>query len=134
MLRQLMIAKKIEQRKTGLTDILAKMQDINVRSTALEKAIEEAKTEEEITVVEGEAETIEKEKGELETEKSKLEGEIAELEGELEELNSKNPSSEARGNENGKINNERGEETYMKRQKFFRRINKRRCRIFCKER
>lgn len=120
MLRQLMLIKKIEQRKTGLTDILAKMQDINVRSTALEKAIEEAETEEEIAVVEGEAETIEKEKEILESEKSKLEGEIAELEGELEGLDSKNPSSEARKNEK-QINerNERGEETYMKRQKFF---------------
>lgn len=118
MLRQLMIAKKIEQRKAGVSDILAKMEKISTRSAELETAIAEANTDEEIKVVEDAAGELEKEKGELETEKSKLEGEIAELEGELEEIRSKEPTKQKRENENQNID-EKGDETFMKRQAFF---------------
>ena len=103
MLRQLMIAKKIEQRKAGVSDILAKMEKLSTRSAELETAIAEANTDEEIKVVEDAAGELEKEKGELETEKSKLEGEIAELEGELEGIRSKELKKQKREKENKRI-------------------------------
>ena len=105
-LKQLMIAKKIEQRKALLNELLEKENELKTRSEELEKAIEEAQTEEEVATVEEEVEKLEEEQKELNEKKSKLEGEIAELEGELEQLNSKEPN-----------NNERGKEAMPKHQK-----------------
>lgn len=96
MLKQLMLAKKIESLRSALNEYLEEEQKLTTRSTELEAAIEEAGTDEEITAVEDEVEKLEKEKTELEEKKSKLEGEIAELEGELEQLNSKKPSNNQR--------------------------------------
>ena len=105
-LKQLMLTKKIEQRKAALNELLEKENELQTRSAELEKAIEEAQTDEEVLTVEQEVEKLEAEQKELSEKKSKLEGEIAELEGELEQLNSKGPK-----------NHERGKETMPKHQK-----------------
>jgi HK97 family phage major capsid protein len=104
-LKQLMLTKKIEQRKAALDELIKKENELKTRSAELEKAIEEAQTEEEVKTVEEEVEKLEAEQKELNEKKSKLEGEIAELEGELEQLNSKEPI----------MNNERGKEDMAKR-------------------
>ena len=91
MLKQLMINKKIEQRKAELEELLKQEQGLKIRSDELEAAIEEAKTDEEMATVEEETTKLEKEQGELKEKKSKLEDEIAELENELEQLKSKEP-------------------------------------------
>lgn len=93
-LKQLMICKKIEQRKTSLSELVTQEETFKTRASELEKAIEEAKTDEEIAAVEEEATKLDTEKAELDEKKSILEGEIAELEGELEELNSKEPKND----------------------------------------
>lgn len=96
MLRQLMIAKQIEQRKNALAE-LAKQEDaFKVRSEELEAAIEEAQTDEEITAVTEEVAKLEAEQAELKEKKTKLEEEIAELEGELDELKAKEPDNTER--------------------------------------
>lgn len=100
-LKQLMLAKKIEQRKALLNELLEKENELKTRSEELEKAIEEAQTEEEVATVEEEVEKLEAEQKELSEKKSKLEGEIAELESELEQLNSKAPSNQTRNIEKG---------------------------------
>lgn len=97
MLKQLMLAKKIEQAREILNGYVEEEKNIQTRSEELELAIDEAKTDEEIAAVEEEVKKLEEDKTELLEKKSKLEGEIAELEGELEELKAKEP-----------INNERG--------------------------
>ena len=56
------------------------------RSQDAEKALEEAKTEEDIKTVEAEITEIEKETGEIEIEKKTIEAEITELETELDEV------------------------------------------------
>lgn len=99
MLKQLMIAKKIEQARAILNGYLEEEEKLVTRSEELEQSIEEAETDEEIEVVEGEIEKLEKEKTELEEKKTKLEGEIAELESELDRLNSKEPKSNKRSGE-----------------------------------
>lgn len=99
-LKQLMLTKKIEQRKATLNELLEKENELKTRSEQLEQAIEEAQTDEEVQAVEEEVEKLENDKKELEEKKSKLEGEIAELEGELEQLNSKTPANETRGKSN----------------------------------
>ena len=100
MLRQLMIAKQIEQRKNALAELAKQEESFKVRSQELEAAIEEAQTDEEITAVTEEVEKLEAEQAELKEKKSKLEDEIAELEGELEEIKSKEPLNNVRGKEN----------------------------------
>lgn len=93
MLKQLMLSKKIEQRKASLSDLVTQEEDIKKRSSDLESAIDEARTDEEIAAVEGEIEKLDAEKAALDDKKSKLEGEIAELEGELEQFNSNEPKN-----------------------------------------
>jgi len=96
MLRQLMLSKKIEQRKASLQELIDQEEKLKTREAELEQALDEAETDEEVNAVEEEVIKLEKEKKELDEEKSKLEGEIAELENELEELNSKEPKNDKR--------------------------------------
>ncbi|MDM8151641.1 phage major capsid protein [Priestia megaterium] len=100
-LRQIMLAKKIEQRKSSLADLLLQEEDFTTRSKELEKAIEEAATDEEIQTVEESITELDAEKEEHEQKKTKLEGEIEELEGELEQLNSKEPQTQKRTSAKG---------------------------------
>lgn len=95
-LKQLMISKKIEQRKANLLEVVAQQEKINTRTSELENLINEAKTDDEVSTVESEVIKLDAEKEELEGLKNSLEEEIAGLEGELEQLNSKIPSNEKR--------------------------------------
>lgn len=95
-LKQLMLAKKIAQRKSLLEQLTTQEESFVTRSAELEKAIEEANEDEEVQTVESEIEKLEDEKAEHDAKKSKLEGEIAELEGELEELNQQAPDNTQR--------------------------------------
>lgn len=99
-LKQLMVSKKLEQRKTELAALAEQEEKLQARSAELETAIEEAKTDEEIAVVEEEANKLEGEVKELDEKKSKLEGEITALEKELDELKSKEPKNNERGKDN----------------------------------
>lgn len=100
MLKQLMLAKKIEQAREILNGYVEEEENLQTRSEELELAIDEAKTDEEIAAVEEEVKKLEEDKTELLEKKSKLEGEIAELEGELEELKAKEPNNDKRGENN----------------------------------
>lgn len=100
MLKQLMLSKKIEQRKAELAELLEQEKGLQKRSEELEAAIEEAQTDEELAVVEENINKLEEEKQHLAEQKSKLESEIAELENELEELNSKKPKNDKRDSKN----------------------------------
>lgn len=123
-IKQLMISKKIEQRKAILTDLTTQAEGLTTRSAELEKALEEAKTDDEIAVVEEEVNKLDTEQTELDEKKGKLEGEIAGLEGELEKLNANEPKNdptpapvEPIGSERNKII--KGDERTMTRGKFF---------------
>ncbi len=93
MLKQLMISKKIEQRKAALAELEEQERGLETRAEQIEAALAEAQTDEEIAAVEEEIGKIEAEKEELKQKKASLEAEIAELEGELEQLNSKEPKN-----------------------------------------
>lgn len=92
-LKQLMIRKKIEQKRASLTELLTQEEGLTTRSAELEVSIEEAKTDEEIAAVEEEIGKLDTDKADLEEKKGKLEGEITALEGELEKLNSNEPKN-----------------------------------------
>lgn len=98
MLKQLMISKKIEQRKAALAELEEREKELKTRAEQVEEALAEAQTDEEIGAVEEEVSKIEAEKEEFKQKKANLEAEIAELESELEQLNSKAPKN----NEGGK--------------------------------
>ncbi|MDF2717198.1 MAG: hypothetical protein K0R28_4123 [Paenibacillus sp.] len=93
MLRQIMLAKKIEQRKSALAEFLEQERGLTTRSEELAAAIEEANTDEEIAAVEEEIGKLDADKTALAEKKTKLEGELTQLEGELEQLNSKTPDN-----------------------------------------
>jgi HK97 family phage major capsid protein len=86
MLKQLKIAKAIEIKREKLKEIDTKAAAILQRSKDAEKALTEAKTEEDIKTVEAEITEIEKEQGEVEIEKKTIEAEITDLETELEDV------------------------------------------------
>ncbi|AOK91952.1 capsid protein [Paenibacillus polymyxa] len=92
-LRQIMLAKKIQQRKAALEELLGQERSLQTRSDELESAIEEAATDEEIAAVEESVTELEQEKTGITEQKGVLEGEIAALEGELEQLNSQAPDN-----------------------------------------
>ncbi len=117
MLKQLMISKKIEQRKAELAELLEQEKGLQKRSEELEAAIEEAQTDEELAVVEENINKLEEEKQHLAEQKSKLENEIAELEKELEQLNNKAPQNMP--TERSVKKNNEGGDLRMRKSKFF---------------
>lgn len=83
-LRQIMLSRKIEQKKNELAALREKDADFQTREDALTQAIEEAQTEEEQKTVEEEVEKFDTEKTAHDESKEKLEVEIGDLEAELE--------------------------------------------------
>lgn len=120
MLKQLMLGKKIEQRKAALAELLLQEEAFATRSAELEAAIDEATTDEEIAVVEENIGKLDTEKTELDEKKSKLEGEIADLEGELEQLNSKEPKNNDTDTERSKPQSQGGEIRMKVNKGFFK--------------
>lgn len=118
-LKQLMLRKKIEQRKAALDELLKKDDELATRSSELEQSIAEAESDEEVSTVEGEIEKLETEKSEHAEKKTKLEGEIVELEGELEQLNSKAPVNTPKSIDEGQERTQTLGGGSMKRFKFF---------------
>lgn len=95
-LRQIMLGRKIEQKRSELEALRAKDADFEKREAELEQAIEEAKTEEEQAAVEEEVTKFDTEKAAHEEAKTNLETEIGGLEAELEEAESEPPAPDAR--------------------------------------
>lgn len=83
-LKQIMLSRKIEQKKQELAALREKDADFQTREDALTQAIEEAQTEEEQKTVEEEVEKFDTEKTAHDESKEKLEVEIGDLEAELE--------------------------------------------------
>lgn len=85
-LRVLMQKKRLDEKKKELEEIRTQLADFSVRETELEKAIEEALTEEEKSVVEEEVEKFENEKAEAEEKEKTLASEVDDLEKGLVEM------------------------------------------------
>lgn len=85
-LRVLMTKKKLDTAKKSLEDLRSQREDLEKRELGIEKAIEEALTEEEKKVVEEEIDKHEAEKAELDEQEKALSDEVTELEQELANL------------------------------------------------
>ena len=101
-LRQIMLSRKIEQKKNELAALREKDADFQIRESELEKAIEEAQSEEEQKVVEDEVEKFDSDKNAHDEAKTKLETEIGDLEAELEASEVDPPVSDQRTNKSDK--------------------------------
>ncbi|HAN09368.1 MAG TPA: phage major capsid protein [Clostridiales bacterium] len=138
MLKQLMLNKKIQQRKSILGGLIEKENEFKVRNQELSTSIDEAKTDEEITVIEEEITKLETEKTENEEKKTALEREIAGLEDELNEIITKGPeknktseNSEERKKSNIDRGNTRMRENKLNaRELVIERLNKEDVRSF----
>lgn len=120
-LRALVLGKKIQTKRTELEKLEAVKAELDTRSEELEKAIEEAETEEDQKLVEEEAEKLEKEIAENNEAKTSLEKEIGDLEKELAEEERKQNTPA----ENEKPENEREENKEMNvREKAFSPIDR----------
>lgn len=95
-LRQIMLGRKIEQKKSELEALRAKDADFEKREAELEQAIEEANTEEEQAAVEEEVTKFDTEKAAHEEAKTNLETEIGGLEAELEAAEAEPPAPDTR--------------------------------------
>ena len=95
-LRQIMLSRKIEQKRNELESLRAKDAEFDKREAELEQAIEEAKTEEEQAAVEEEVTKFDAEKAAHEEAKTNLETEIGGLEAELEASEADPPAPETR--------------------------------------
>lgn len=106
-LKQIMLSRKIEQKKNELEALRAKDADFEKREAELEQAIEEAKTEEEQTAVEEEVNAFDSEKTAHEESKTNLETEIDGLEAELEAYEVDPPAPERHDNKEKKVRTSR---------------------------
>lgn len=88
-LKQLILARKIEERSTELSNLLNQRSALEKREAELEAALEEAKTEEEVETVSQSAEELEKEIKELNEKIEKIQSELTAKKEELEKINEK---------------------------------------------
>ncbi|RBP89392.1 HK97 family phage major capsid protein [Cytobacillus firmus] len=96
-LKQLLLNKKIEQRKASLAEMLKNNEEYEKRSAELAAALEEASNEEETQIVEDEIDKLEAEFDGVSEKKLSLEEEIRSLEEELSKLNeTPKPNNESR--------------------------------------
>lgn len=101
-LKQIMLRKQIERKKTELEGLREKDADFQTREEELEKAIDEAQTDEEQKTVEDEVEKFDGEKTAHDEAKATLETEIEDLEAELAETEVDPPAPDQRSKKNEK--------------------------------
>lgn len=86
MLKQLKIQKALELKRQKLEELKTKAAAILKRSEDTQAALEQAATDEDLSLLESEIGNIEKEQQDLDTEKTNIENEIASLEQELQDV------------------------------------------------
>lgn len=96
-LRALMLSKTLSEKKKALEELRSKIAGFAQREAELEKAIEEAETDEEKAVVEEAVTAFEADKAEAEEAEANLDAEVRELEAELDATETKEePKAEER--------------------------------------
>lgn len=119
-LRVLMTKKNLDQKKNELEEVRKSLAEFSTRETDLEKAIEEAFTEEEKKVVEEEIGKYEADKKEAEERENTLSAEVSELESELAELEKEQDTEPVPENDVSNANEEtRKVNVNMETRKFF---------------
>lgn len=131
-LRVLMTKKKLDTAKKSLEDLRSQREEFDKRESEIEKAIEEALTEEEKKVVEEEIDKHEAEKAELDEKEKALSDEVTELEKELADLETEQ-EKEPEKKEDPKEEEERKSVKTMETRKFFNMSVQERDAFFARE-
>lgn len=105
-LRNLILAKKLKERKLEMTALLEREAELVNRQEELEKSIEEAERDEELDLIEESEKELETDKEKLIAEKDELQAKIDEIEQELAEL-------EEETEEDEKVEEPKGERKQM---------------------
>lgn len=108
MLKQIMLRKKIDDKKKALADLRAKDADFTKREAELEESIGEASTDEEQAAVEEAVTAFETEKKEHEKAKENLEKEIGDLEEELRGVEEEDAAKERAAKNSKETRDEEG--------------------------
>ena len=134
-LKTLMLKKEIDEKRKSLKEVQDKLASFEQRELDLEKAIEEAITEEEKKVVEENVDAFEEEKKVAEEEKGNLEKEVADLENELQDLEKENEvvAEPEKEEEQPKEEEQRSVEVKMETRKFFNLSNQERDMFFARD-
>ena len=106
-LKQIMLSRKIEQKKEELRSLMEKDSDFQTREAEIEQAIAEAVTEEEQKAVEEEVDAFDSEKTAHEEAKDALKNEISGLEEELAAYEVDPPAPERHDNKEKKVRTSR---------------------------
>lgn len=131
-LRVLMLKKDLDTKRKAFADMERLDAEFEARNAELEKAIEEAETEEEKTTVREAIEAYETEKATHDQSKTDLNAEIRGLEAELEELE-KEQEAPVEEPEEEPVKEERKEITHMETRKFFGMTNQERDMFFARD-
>ena len=131
-LRALMTKKKLDTKRSELDELRNKLEEFKVRESEIEKAIEEALSDEEKQVVEEEIDKFEAEKAEAEEQEKSLSGEVSELEKELADLEAEQeaPVEEKKEEE---VPEERKVNKTMETREFFKMSAQERDQFFARE-
>lgn len=113
-LKVLINNKKIESKRSELSEIETYLNNLQDKSTELMNSIDEANTDEELSLIEEEIDKLEKDKKEKEDLKKNLTDEIESLEKETEELRSKEPKTGVGSMSNDKRELKEGIELYIR--------------------
>ena len=134
-LKVLMLKKELDEKRKSLNEINEQFKGFELRETELEKAIEEAQTDEEKQVVTEEVEKFEQEKKEANEQKESLEEVISNLENELkeEEKEVELPQEQEEKPEEKIEEEERGKKVNMETRQFFNLSNQERDMFFARE-
>ncbi len=125
MLKQLMLVRKIQQRKDELAKLLEQEAALKTRAEELEVAITETQTDEEMTVVEESITQQEKDEKDLQSKKEGLEREIKDIEAELSSLDQKDPGKEEERNAAGGAETKKEDREHMTtRARFFSTVTR----------
>lgn len=120
MLRALLLAKQLKEKRTQLEALRAAKEDLIKREAELEADIEAAETDEEKEAVNEAVEAYEAEKAENEEQTKSVEAEVEELEKELADIEKK--SATVAGEKREKAKGENKTMPEFKRYKFFRNM------------
>ncbi|MGT2951594.1 capsid protein [Streptococcus cuniculi] len=95
--KNVILGAKLHLREQSLADIQVALDDIQERTAAALRAVDEAQTEVELDEADKTLEELQSELDEKQSEKAKLEEEIASIKAELEELKDKTPKQTEKG-------------------------------------
>lgn len=120
MLRALLLAKTLKEKRSQLEALKAAREELNKREAELAADIEAAETDEEKEVVNEAVEAFEADKAENEEKTRELESEVAELEEQLKETESAPATAAGEGETRSKAKGENKMPAISKRLRFFK--------------